>query len=182
MDKVLTGQKRLGGIESGEGRGSEAGESGGTGRAVLPADEAGVGALLGRGESGFTHQIRGRASNRRIEEGFRKKVLQRHEKGYPGFGPTCAGEYTANCGPRSVLNGQGHAWTSITWGYESIFFPLRIGAASLCGRGGVRGRIACDAPPQSSQRGVAAGAARCEVGVGSRVSGEGGGRGAPPLP
>ena len=50
------------------------------------------------GDGGLTHRSRGRAPNRRIAEGFWKKVLQRYEERYPDFGPTLASEYLAEEG------------------------------------------------------------------------------------
>ena len=47
------------------------------------------------GDAGLAHRGRGRLSNRRMEEGFRKRVLERYEKRYPDFGPTLASEYLA---------------------------------------------------------------------------------------
>lgn len=48
-----------------------------------------------QGDAGLMHQGRGRTSNRRIEAGFRKRVLKRYEERYPDFGPTLASEYLA---------------------------------------------------------------------------------------
>jgi transposase-like protein len=48
-----------------------------------------------RGDVGLIHRGRGRTSNRRIEGGFRKRVLERYEDRYPDFGPTLASEYLA---------------------------------------------------------------------------------------
>lgn len=47
------------------------------------------------GDVGLAHRGRGRVSNRRMDEGFRKRVLERYEKQYPDFGPTLASEYLA---------------------------------------------------------------------------------------
>ena len=47
------------------------------------------------GDVGLAHRGRGRASNRRMDRGFRKRVLERYEKQYPDFGPTLASEYLA---------------------------------------------------------------------------------------
>ena len=47
------------------------------------------------GDAGLIHRGRGRRSNRRIEEGLRRKVLDRYRERYPDFGPTLASEYLA---------------------------------------------------------------------------------------
>lgn len=47
------------------------------------------------GDAGLAHRGRGRVSNRRRDEGFRRRVLERYEKQYPDFGPTLASEYLA---------------------------------------------------------------------------------------
>lgn len=47
------------------------------------------------GDAGLIHRGRHRRSNRRMDEGFRKKVLARYEQVYAGFGPTLASEYLA---------------------------------------------------------------------------------------
>jgi len=47
------------------------------------------------GDAGLAHRGRGRASNRRRDAGFRKRVLARYAKQYPDFGPTLASEYLA---------------------------------------------------------------------------------------
>jgi transposase len=52
------------------------------------------------GDAGLIHQGRGRASNRRIDAGFRKRVLDRYTERYPDFGPTLASEYLAKEGVR----------------------------------------------------------------------------------
>ena len=48
-----------------------------------------------QGDAGLLHRSRGQASNRRIEAGHRKKVLERYQERYPDFGPTLACEYLA---------------------------------------------------------------------------------------
>ena len=45
------------------------------------------------GDAGLIHRGRGRISNRRMEAGFRQRVLERYEERYPDFGPTLASEY-----------------------------------------------------------------------------------------
>lgn len=52
------------------------------------------------GDEGLVHRGRGRASNRRIEAGFRQRVLDRYQERYPDFGPTLASEYLAKEGLR----------------------------------------------------------------------------------
>ena len=47
------------------------------------------------GDVGLAPRGWGRASNRRIDEGFRKRALEWHEKEYADFGPTLANEYLA---------------------------------------------------------------------------------------
>lgn len=44
------------------------------------------------GDGGVIHRLRGRPSNARIEEDYRRKVVQRYRATYPGFGPTLAAE------------------------------------------------------------------------------------------
>jgi transposase-like protein len=46
-----------------------------------------------QGDAGLMHRGRGRTSNRRLEGGFRQKVLDRYQERYPDFGPTLASEY-----------------------------------------------------------------------------------------
>lgn len=48
-----------------------------------------------QGDVGLMHRGRGRISNRRIDAGFQKKVLDRYQERYPDFGPTLASEYLA---------------------------------------------------------------------------------------
>lgn len=48
--------------------------------------------LRAEGDGGVAHRSRGKASNRRIEEKLRKKVLQLHASKYGDFGPTLASE------------------------------------------------------------------------------------------
>lgn len=47
------------------------------------------------GDAGLMHRGRGRGSNRRIDAGYRKKILGRYQERYPDFGPTLACEYLA---------------------------------------------------------------------------------------
>jgi hypothetical protein len=48
--------------------------------------------LEAQGDGAIIHKLRGRPSNRRIEPGYRRKVLERYRKEYSGFGPTFAAE------------------------------------------------------------------------------------------
>jgi len=48
--------------------------------------------LLGEGEKGLTHRLRGRPSNRRKSEKFKERVLRFYQERYAGFGPTLAAE------------------------------------------------------------------------------------------
>jgi transposase len=43
-----------------------------------------------RGDAGLVHQLRGRASNRRLEEQVRVRVIKLHQEKYADFGPTFA--------------------------------------------------------------------------------------------
>src|SRR5690242_17613872 len=45
------------------------------------------------GDGGLVHRGRGRTSNRAKASTFRKKVLERYEQRYEGFGPTLACEH-----------------------------------------------------------------------------------------
>jgi hypothetical protein len=45
------------------------------------------------GDKALLHRSRGRAGPRRKKESFRRKVLARYRKKYPGFGPTLAAEH-----------------------------------------------------------------------------------------
>ena len=45
-----------------------------------------------QGDAGIVHQLRGKSSNRAYPEDFRKKVTDRYEKRFEGFGPTLAAE------------------------------------------------------------------------------------------
>lgn len=45
------------------------------------------------GDEGLRHRGRGRASNRRVPQALRSRILARYEKRYEGFGPTLASEY-----------------------------------------------------------------------------------------
>ena len=47
------------------------------------------------GDSGVMHGLRGRASNRKIDESLRREVLKAYETDYPDFGPTLASEKLA---------------------------------------------------------------------------------------
>jgi hypothetical protein len=44
------------------------------------------------GDRGIAHQLRGRESNRKYEEGFRERVIGIYRKNYEGFGPLLASE------------------------------------------------------------------------------------------
>lgn len=44
------------------------------------------------GDGGVVHRLRGRASNARIDPGYRQKIVQRYRSMYMGFGPTLAAE------------------------------------------------------------------------------------------
>ena len=47
------------------------------------------------GDSGLAHGLRGRASNRRISEQIRQRIVKRHQDRYADFGPTLACEKLA---------------------------------------------------------------------------------------
>ena len=47
------------------------------------------------GDRGIVHRLRGRASNRRLPEGLRRKALKLVQAKYSDFGPTLASEYLA---------------------------------------------------------------------------------------
>lgn len=53
-----------------------------------------------RGDEGLMHRGRGRRSNRRKDDTFRRKVVERYAERYPDFGPTLASEYLAQEGLR----------------------------------------------------------------------------------
>jgi len=48
-----------------------------------------------QGDGGLVHRLRGRASNRRLPEEFRQRVVKRHQECYADFGPTMACEKLA---------------------------------------------------------------------------------------
>lgn len=48
--------------------------------------------LQAEGEGGLAHRLRGKASNRKMSEATRQRVLGLYEKRYQGFGPTLASE------------------------------------------------------------------------------------------
>jgi transposase len=50
------------------------------------------------GDGGLVHQLRGRASNRRLSEDLRERVVKRHQERYADFGPTLACEKLAEEG------------------------------------------------------------------------------------
>ncbi len=55
------------------------------------------------GDSGLVHRLRGRASNRKVDETRRQLILQSCQEKYGDFGPTLAAEYLAKDGlPVSV--------------------------------------------------------------------------------
>lgn len=45
-----------------------------------------------KGDGGLVHRLRGRASNRRLPEELRERIVKRHQEAYPDFGPTLACE------------------------------------------------------------------------------------------
>ena len=51
-----------------------------------------VGRVETEGDVGIVHRLRGKKSNRKLGEDFRKQVLKRYAKKYLGFGPTFAVE------------------------------------------------------------------------------------------
>src|SRR6185437_5675418 len=50
------------------------------------------------GDGGLIHRLRGRASNRRMREDLRDKIVRRHQERYADFGPTLACEKLAEEG------------------------------------------------------------------------------------
>lgn len=50
-----------------------------------------------RGDAGLVHGLRGRRSNRKLDEAVRQRVLEAIDKRYRDFGPTLASEYLAQC-------------------------------------------------------------------------------------
>jgi len=51
-------------------------------------------------DAGLVHRLRGRASNHRLPEEFRQRIVKRHQERYPDFGPTLACEKLAEEGIR----------------------------------------------------------------------------------
>jgi len=51
-----------------------------------------------KGDAGLVHALRGRASNRRLAEDVRERVVKRHQERYADFGPTLACEKLAEDG------------------------------------------------------------------------------------
>jgi transposase len=51
--------------------------------------------LEAKGDGGLVHRLRGRPSNRRLDQAVRKQVLEIYAKKYPDFGPTFAAEKLA---------------------------------------------------------------------------------------
>ena len=51
-----------------------------------------------QGAAGLTHRSRGRASNRRLGEGLRERIVKRYQERYADFGPTLACEKLAEDG------------------------------------------------------------------------------------
>src|ERR1041385_8461848 len=47
------------------------------------------------GDQGLVHGLRGRASNRRMNEELRQRIVKRHQERYADFGPTLACEKLA---------------------------------------------------------------------------------------
>lgn len=54
-------------------------------------------AVRTHGECGVIHQLRGRASKRKISPRIKQKVLRLYQKSYAGFGPTLAQEKLLEC-------------------------------------------------------------------------------------
>lgn len=52
------------------------------------------------GDKGLVHRLRGRPSNRQVDEGKRQAVLSQYREKYVDFGPTLAAEYLAKEGLR----------------------------------------------------------------------------------
>ena len=52
----------------------------------------------GAGAAGLVHRLRGRASNRRLPEELRERIVKRHQERYADFGPTLACEKLAGEG------------------------------------------------------------------------------------
>src|SRR4249920_358604 len=50
------------------------------------------------GDKGLVHRLRGRASNRRLDEAVRDSVVKLHQEKYADFGPTLACEKLAEAG------------------------------------------------------------------------------------
>jgi len=48
------------------------------------------------GDAGLAHALRGRASNRRLAEDVRERVVKLHQERYADFGPTLACEKLAS--------------------------------------------------------------------------------------
>jgi transposase len=51
------------------------------------------GRYRGQGDRGLVHRLRGRPSNRQVDEAKRQAVLERYQERYADFGPTLASEY-----------------------------------------------------------------------------------------
>ena len=51
-----------------------------------------------QGDRGLVHRLRGRASNRRMPEDLRRRIIKRHQERYADFGPTLACEKLAEEG------------------------------------------------------------------------------------
>jgi transposase len=52
----------------------------------------------GDGDAGLVHRLRGRASNRRLSEELRERIVKLHQERYADFGPTLACEKLAEAG------------------------------------------------------------------------------------
>lgn len=50
------------------------------------------------GDRGLVHRLRGRASNRKVDEALHRSILERYREKYGDFGPTLATEYLAKEG------------------------------------------------------------------------------------
>jgi transposase len=51
-----------------------------------------------QGDGGLVHRLRGRASNRRMSQDLRQRIVKRHQERYGDFGPTLACEKLAEEG------------------------------------------------------------------------------------
>ncbi len=51
--------------------------------------------FVSQGDAGLVHRLRGRASNRRVDEDVAQRIIKRHQEMYADFGPTLACEKLA---------------------------------------------------------------------------------------